>query len=228
MVQIELKWPNCSSETIFDNCSINCHLETIFSSSGSIYIIPRVSSFFFTRTKSEWVFCFIHSCYHIWERFVFFSILVVFGKGRNMGVNSNRVEHFACPETTLTIPAELGAMQIHDVCLPPEKTTFHKLKHRLSEIFFPDDPLYRFKNQTCFNKLILALQFFFPIFQWGSEYNVSLLRSDVISGLTIASLAIPQVRETMKLLHHPLSLFVCVCVFFFFFLITGGIQGFAY
>jgi hypothetical protein len=138
-----------------------------------------------------------------------------------MGVNSNRVEHFACPETTLTIPAELGAMQIHDVCLPPEKTTFHKLKHRLSEIFFPDDPLYRFKNQTCFNKLILALQFFFPIFQWGSEYNVSLLRSDVISGLTIASLAIPQVRETMKLLHHPLSLFVCVCLFFFFVLITG-------
>ncbi|XP_062157436.1 probable sulfate transporter 3.4 [Alnus glutinosa] len=120
-----------------------------------------------------------------------------------MGVNSNRVEHFACPETTLTIPAELGAMQIHDVCLPPEKTTFHKLKHRLSEIFFPDDPLYRFKNQTCFNKLILALQFFFPIFQWGSEYNVSLLRSDVISGLTIASLAIPQGISYAKLANLP-------------------------
>lgn len=138
-----------------------------------------------------------------------------------MGVNSNRVEHFACPETNLTIPAEMGAMQIHDVCLPPEKTTFHKLKHRLSEIFFPDDPLYRFKNQTCFNKLILALQFFFPIFQWGSEYNVSLLRSDIIAGLTIASLAIPQVRESMKLLHHPLSLSLSVCVCVCLFLITG-------
>ena len=132
-----------------------------------------------------------------------------------MGVNSNRVEHFACPESNLTIPAELGgAMQIHDVRLPPEKTTLHKLKHRLSEIFFPDDPLYRFKNQTWLNKLILALQFFFPIFQWGSEYNVRLLRSDIISGLTIASLAIPQVRETNEAL-------------FFLFFNNPGVRGFA-
>lgn len=128
-----------------------------------------------------------------------------------MGVNSNRVEHFACPESNLTIPAELGgAMQIHEVCLPPEKTTLHKLKHRLSEIFFPDDPLYRFKNQTWLNKFILSLQFFFPIFQWGSEYNVRLLRSDIISGLTIASLAIPQVRETNEALFFLFFLMILV------------------
>ncbi|KAG6665300.1 probable sulfate transporter 3.4 [Carya illinoinensis] len=123
-----------------------------------------------------------------------------------MGVNSNRVEHFACPETNLIIPAELVAMpplQIHKVCLPPEQSTFQKLKHRVSEIFFPDDPLYRFKNQTWFRKLILALQFLFPVFQWGSEYNVSLLRSDVISGLTIASLAIPQGISYAKLANLP-------------------------
>ncbi|XP_041002139.1 probable sulfate transporter 3.4 isoform X2 [Juglans microcarpa x Juglans regia] len=123
-----------------------------------------------------------------------------------MGVNSNRVEHFACPETNLIIPAELVAMpplQIHKVCLPPEQSTFQKLKHRVSEIFFPDDPLYRFKNQTWFMKLILALQFLFPVFQWGSEYNVSLLRSDVISGLTIASLAIPQGISYAKLANLP-------------------------
>ncbi|KAB1218591.1 putative sulfate transporter 3.4 [Morella rubra] len=123
-----------------------------------------------------------------------------------MGVNSNRVEHFACPETTLRIPEELVAMPpfpIHKVCLPPVQTTFQKLKHRLSEIFFPDDPLYRFKNQTWFRKLILALQFLFPVFQWGSEYNVSLLRSDVIAGLTIASLAIPQGISYAKLANLP-------------------------
>ncbi|KAG6727941.1 hypothetical protein I3842_02G148700 [Carya illinoinensis] len=123
-----------------------------------------------------------------------------------MGVNSNRVEHFACPETNLIIPAELVAMpplQIHKVCLPPEQSTFQKLKHRVSEIFFPDDPLYRFKNQTWFRKLILALQFLFPVFQWGSVYNVSLLRSDVISGLTIASLAIPQGISYAKLANLP-------------------------
>ena len=131
-----------------------------------------------------------------------------------MGVNSNRVEHVACQETSLAISAEVAVMppmQIHKVCLPPKQTTLQKLKHRLTEIFFPDDPLYRCKNQTWFKKLILCLQFFFPIFQWGSEYNVSLLRSDVISGLTIASLAIPQVR--LITIHWvKIEAFVCVCV----------------
>lgn len=136
-----------------------------------------------------------------------------------MGVNSNRVEHVACLETTVTISsAEVGVMpppmQIHKVCLPPKLTTLQKLKHRLTEIFFPDDPLYRCKNQTWFKKLIICLQFFFPIFQWGSEYNVTLLKSDVIAGLTIASLAIPQVR-LVTIMHWRLKSFcvwVCFCL----------------
>ncbi|CAL5442216.1 unnamed protein product [Camellia sinensis] len=78
------------------------------------------------------------------------------------------------------------------VCLPPHKTTLEKLRDRLFEIFFQDDPLHRFKNQACCRKLLLGLQFFFPVFQWGPNYSLNLLRSDVISGLTIASLAIPQ------------------------------------
>ena len=138
-----------------------------------------------------------------------------------MGVNSNRVEHVACLETTVTISSAEGGvmpppMQIHKVCLPPKLTTLQKLKHRLTEIFFPDDPLYRCKNQTWFKKLIICLQFFFPIFQWGSEYNVSLLKSDVIAGLTIASLAIPQVR-LVTIMHWRLKSFcVWICFFFFF------------
>ena len=137
-----------------------------------------------------------------------------------MGVNSNRVEHVACLETTVTISSAEGGvmpppMQIHKVCLPPKLTTLQKLKHRLTEIFFPDDPLYRCKNQTWFKKLIICLQFFFPIFQWGSEYNVSLLKSDVIAGLTIASLAIPQVR-LVTIMHWRLKSF-CVWICFFFF-----------
>ena len=112
-----------------------------------------------------------------------------------MGVNSNRVDHFtdpSCPETTVTMPPPL---ELHRVCLPPHKTTLQKFRDRVSEIFFPDDPLHRFKNQTWIRKLVLGLQFFFPVFQWGPSYGLNLLRSDMISGLTIASLAIPQVRE---------------------------------
>ncbi|ESR40286.1 hypothetical protein CICLE_v100274021mg, partial [Citrus x clementina] len=123
-----------------------------------------------------------------------------------MGVNSNRVEDFSSHETSIRIPSTntiSPPMEIHSVCLPPKKTTLQKLKHRLSEIFFPDDPLYRFKNQQWCKKLILALQFLFPILQWGPDYNLKLFRSDIISGLTIASLAIPQGISYAKLANLP-------------------------
>ncbi|KAG5104119.1 hypothetical protein JHK82_041089 [Glycine max] len=118
-----------------------------------------------------------------------------------MGVNSNRVEHFDSHESTIKIQDE--TMQIHAVQLPPHRTTLHKLRQRVSEIFFPDDPLYRFKNQTCFKKFLLALQYLFPIFQWAPNYNLTLLRSDLISGLTISSLAIPQGISYAKLANLP-------------------------
>ncbi|KAF8393331.1 hypothetical protein HHK36_021572 [Tetracentron sinense] len=130
-----------------------------------------------------------------------------FGGFAEMGISSNRVEDFldiACHETNLKISTEaIPPLEIHRVCLPPKQTTIQKLKQRLSEIFFPDDPLYRFKNQTLFRKMVLGLEYFFPIFQWGSSYSFSLLRSDFISGLTIASLAIPQGISYAKLANLP-------------------------
>ncbi|XP_052182798.1 probable sulfate transporter 3.4 isoform X2 [Diospyros lotus] len=94
-------------------------------------------------------------------------------------------------------------VQIHPVSLPPPRTTFHKLKHRLFEIFFPDDPLHRFKNQTPLLKFLLAFQYIFPISQWLPCYSLQLFRSDFIAGLTIASLAIPQGISYAKLAHLP-------------------------
>ncbi|WCJ40709.1 sulfate transporter 3 4 [Euphorbia peplus] len=124
-----------------------------------------------------------------------------------MGVNSNRVENFSsCHESSLRITNEvvvMPSMEIHSVCLPPKKTTFQKLKERLGDIFFPDDPLYKFKNQTWSNKFLLGLQFLFPIFQWGPLYELKLFRSDIISGLTIASLSIPQGISYAKLANLP-------------------------
>ncbi|KAL5574673.1 hypothetical protein UlMin_018098 [Ulmus minor] len=124
-----------------------------------------------------------------------------------MGLNSNRVEDLSCHETALRIPPELTMappVEIHKVCLPQKQTTLQKFKRRVSEIFFPDDPFHGFKNQTTwFGKLVMALQFFFPIFQWGPHYNVGLLKSDIVSGLTIASLAIPQGISYAKLANLP-------------------------
>ncbi|XP_050383783.1 probable sulfate transporter 3.4 [Argentina anserina] len=132
-----------------------------------------------------------------------------------MGVNSNRVEDLPCHHDhhyqTTTVRnssdiIDLEAMpplEIHRVCLPPKQSTLQKLKHRLGEIFFPKNPLHRFKNQSWLRKLLLGLQFLFPIFQWAPEYNAQLLKSDVISGLTIASLAIPQGISYAKLANLP-------------------------
>ncbi|TYH79582.1 hypothetical protein ES332_D03G073700v1 [Gossypium tomentosum] len=127
-----------------------------------------------------------------------------------MGVTSDRVE-YVCRyggngTTTSGVNVSIAAevtMEIHSVCLPPKESTFQKLKHRLSEIFFPDDPLYRFKDQTWCKKLVLGLQFLFPILQWGSHYDLNLFKSDVVSGLTIASLAIPQGISYAQLANLP-------------------------
>ncbi|CBI28093.3 unnamed protein product, partial [Vitis vinifera] len=130
----------------------------------------------------------------------------------NLNHYSKRVEAdssaVSTPETpfnlTLSIgPVLLQPLEIHRVCLPPQKTTFQKLKHRLSEIFFPDDPFHRFKNQTFLRKVVLGLHCLFPILQWVPSYSLSTFRSDLVSGLTIASLAIPQGISYAKLANLP-------------------------
>ncbi|KAH1243267.1 putative sulfate transporter 3.3 [Glycine max] len=91
------------------------------------------------------------------------------------------------------------SMEVHQVVPPPHKSTLQKLQGRLKETFFPDDPLRQFKGQPLKRKLILGAQYVFPILQWGPKYNLKLFKSDLVSGLTIASLAIPQGISYAKL-----------------------------
>ncbi|CAN6179410.1 unnamed protein product [Urochloa humidicola] len=99
--------------------------------------------------------------------------------------------------------AAMSVVELHKVSLPERRSTGKALRQRLAEVFFPDDPLHQFKNQSSARRLVLALQYFFPIFQWGSAYNPRLLRSDLVAGLTIASLAIPQGISYAKLANLP-------------------------
>ncbi|GAU29125.1 hypothetical protein TSUD_58910 [Trifolium subterraneum] len=94
-------------------------------------------------------------------------------------------------------------MEIHQVVPPPHKSTLHKLNVRLKETFFPDDPLRQFKGKSLKTKIILGAKYFFPILQWGSNYSFKLFKSDLVSGLTIASLAIPQGISYAKLANLP-------------------------
>ncbi|KAJ9135777.1 hypothetical protein P3X46_032920 [Hevea brasiliensis] len=101
-----------------------------------------------------------------------------------MEPNDSSIMHSHC--------LEIAPMEVHKVIPPPHKSTLQKLKTRLKETFFPDDPLRQFKGQPLNKKWILAAQYVFPILQWGPNYSLKLFKSDIVSGLTIASLAIPQ------------------------------------
>ncbi|RXI02797.1 hypothetical protein DVH24_002875 [Malus domestica] len=92
---------------------------------------------------------------------------------------------------------------LHRVEIPPHQPFIKTLKSSLKETFFPDDPLRPFKNQTTSRKFILGFQYFFPILEWAPRYTLEFLKSDLISGITIASLAIPQGISYAKLANLP-------------------------
>ncbi|KAJ6730389.1 SULFATE TRANSPORTER 1.2-LIKE [Salix viminalis] len=84
------------------------------------------------------------------------------------------------------------APYVHKVGLPPKQNLFSEFKATLKETFFADDPLRSFKDQPGSKKFILGLQTIFPILEWGRNYSLAKFRGDLIAGLTIASLCIPQ------------------------------------
>jgi high affinity sulfate transporter 1 len=84
---------------------------------------------------------------------------------------------------------------IHKVSSPPKQTLFQDFKHNFNETFFSDDPFGKFKDQKGSRKFVLGLQSVFPIFDWARGYNLKSFKGDLISGLTIASLCIPQVSR---------------------------------
>lgn len=86
-----------------------------------------------------------------------------------------------------------AAPYAHKVAIPPRQNLLKEFQATIKETFFADDPLRSFKDQTKSRKFILGIEAIFPILNWGRAYNLKKFRGDVISGLTIASLCIPQV-----------------------------------
>ncbi|XVE55451.1 hypothetical protein DITRI_Ditri03aG0159600 [Diplodiscus trichospermus] len=81
---------------------------------------------------------------------------------------------------------------LHKVGVPPKQNLFREFTATVKETFFADDPLRHFKDQPRSRKLILGIQAVFPILEWGRSYSWRKFRGDLIAGLTIASLCIPQ------------------------------------
>ncbi|KAF9618565.1 hypothetical protein IFM89_002260 [Coptis chinensis] len=103
----------------------------------------------------------------------------------------------------LVYPSSMNVECAHQVAIPPPVPFFKSFASNLKETFFPDDPLRPFKNQPLSKKLILGLQYFFPILEWGPRYTLQFFKADLISGITIASLAIPQGISYAKLANLP-------------------------
>ncbi|KAF3613167.1 Sulfate transporter 3.1 [Capsicum annuum] len=76
--------------------------------------------------------------------------------------------------------------------IPPPKPFLKAFRSNVKETLFPDDPFRKFKNQPLSKKISLCFQYFVPILDWAPRYTFQLFKADVIAGITIASLAVPQ------------------------------------
>jgi sulfate transporter 3 len=97
----------------------------------------------------------------------------------------------------------------HLVSFAPPRSFATTLKSDLKETFFPEDPFRQFRNEKPAARVRKALQFFVPIFEWLPKYNLKLLRYDLLAGVTITSLAIPQGISYAKLANLPPIIGLC-------------------
>ncbi|XP_014752774.2 sulfate transporter 1.2 isoform X1 [Brachypodium distachyon] len=91
----------------------------------------------------------------------------------------------------------------YKVGFPPEKGLLAEISDGVKETFFADEPLREYKGQPRSKKLWLGLQHVFPVLDWGRHYTLGKLKGDLVAGITIASLCIPQDIAYAKMAHLP-------------------------
>ncbi|GAB2300404.1 Probable sulfate transporter 3.5 [Dionaea muscipula] len=81
------------------------------------------------------------------------------------------------------------------VNLSNRRSFWTTLKSDLKETFFPEDPFKKLSvplQQPRLRRARTIVEYYVPVFEWLPRYNLKLLRYDLLAGITIASLAIPQ------------------------------------
>lgn len=96
-----------------------------------------------------------------------------------------------------------------EVNFGPPRSSCTVLTTKLKETLFPDDPFHELKNQPFSFKAKKVIQYFIPIFDWLPNYTLSLFKYDLLSGITVASLAIPQGISYAKLAQVPPIIGLC-------------------
>lgn len=87
---------------------------------------------------------------------------------------------------------------VYKMGVPPKQNLLKEITGVVKETFFADDPWRPFKDKSGSKKFVLGLQTLFPILEWGRDYSVAKFKGDLIAGLTIASLCIPQVKNFLQ------------------------------
>lgn len=87
---------------------------------------------------------------------------------------------------------------VHKMGVPPKQSLVNEFKFTIKETFFHDDPLRPFKDQPKSRMCLLGIRAIFPILDWGRHYKFHMFKGDLIAGLTIASLCIPQVIQDLN------------------------------
>ncbi|KAK4564112.1 hypothetical protein RGQ29_006272 [Quercus rubra] len=84
---------------------------------------------------------------------------------------------------------------IHKVELPPKLNIWKEFQTSLKESFCLNEPSCASKGRKGCTKFLFILQAIFLILEWGRSYNLTKFKGDLIAGLTIASLCVPQAKH---------------------------------
>ncbi|CAL4961689.1 unnamed protein product [Urochloa decumbens] len=91
----------------------------------------------------------------------------------------------------------------HKVNLSARRPFVEALRTGLAETFFPDDPFRGFGSRPPAARAWGALKYFVPALEWAPRYTLDKFKYDLLAGVTIASLAIPQGISYAKLANLP-------------------------
>ncbi|KAG0459536.1 hypothetical protein HPP92_022664 [Vanilla planifolia] len=102
--------------------------------------------------------------------------------------------------STATIMEEHSRLTVR---FSTHRTFLTTLKSQLKETFFPDDPFRHLAGQSPYQSAWSVISYFVPILRWAPNYKYSIFAYDLLAGITIASLAIPQGISYAKLANVP-------------------------
>ncbi|RWW67882.1 hypothetical protein BHE74_00024639 [Ensete ventricosum] len=96
-------------------------------------------------------------------------------------------------------------MEVHHnkVNFSSGRTFLSSFRSSLKETLLPDDPFRYLKGKSACLVAWGYLKYFVPILEWAPRYTFAKFRFDLLAGITIASVAIPQGISYARLANLP-------------------------